>query len=50
MIYLPLECTHSVGWGHVSDRSRAGGCNGHLVKPVTLADIERLLGAVSFRS
>ncbi|QJW98261.1 response regulator [Frigoriglobus tundricola] len=39
------------GWGQDSDRdrSRAAGCNGHLVKPVTLADIERLIGEVSFQ-
>jgi CheY-like chemotaxis protein len=33
------------GWGQENDRerSRDAGCDGHLVKPVNLADIERLL-------
>jgi PAS domain S-box-containing protein len=33
------------GWGQDNDRerSRAAGCDGHLVKPVTLADLEQLL-------
>lgn len=33
------------GWGQEGDRaeSRAAGCNGHLVKPVNLKDIEQLL-------
>jgi CheY-like chemotaxis protein len=36
------------GWGQDSDRerSRAAGCNSHLVKPVALADLERVLRAV----
>jgi len=33
------------GWGQEADRqqSRAAGCDGHLVKPVNLDDLERLL-------
>ncbi|WP_397570777.1 PAS domain-containing protein [Schlesneria sp. T3-172] len=33
------------GWGQESDReqSRQAGCNGHLVKPVNLTDLEKLL-------
>ncbi|MBN9122938.1 MAG: response regulator, partial [Planctomycetes bacterium] len=33
------------GWGQDVDheRSREAGCNGHLVKPVTLPDLERAL-------
>jgi PAS domain S-box-containing protein len=33
------------GWGQEGDRlqSRQAGCDGHLVKPVTLADLEKLL-------
>ena len=33
------------GWGQADDRtrSRAAGCDGHLVKPVSLADLEALL-------
>jgi PAS domain S-box-containing protein len=33
------------GYGQVSDRtqSKAAGCDGHLVKPVTLADLQKLL-------
>jgi CheY-like chemotaxis protein len=33
------------GWGQVSDRaqSRQAGCDGHLVKPVNLPDLEKLL-------
>jgi CheY-like chemotaxis protein len=32
-------------WGKEGDKllSREAGCNGHLVKPVTLPDLERLL-------
>jgi len=34
------------GWGQEGDRerSRGAGCDGHLVKPVSLHDLERLLG------
>jgi CheY-like chemotaxis protein len=34
------------GWGQDGDRerSREAGCDGHLVKPVNLTDLERLLG------
>ena len=34
------------GWGQDGDRarSREAGCNGHLVKPVNLQDLEKLLG------
>ncbi len=33
------------GWGQDSDRARSheAGCNGHLVKPVNLAELEKLL-------
>jgi PAS domain S-box-containing protein len=33
------------GWGQAGDRaqSRAAGCDGHLVKPVSLPDLERVL-------
>ena len=33
------------GWGqeHDRERSREAGCNGHLVKPVDMSDLERLL-------
>jgi CheY-like chemotaxis protein len=33
------------GWGQEGDRaqSKAAGCNGHVVKPVALPDLERLL-------
>jgi PAS domain S-box-containing protein len=35
------------GWGQGGDkaRSREAGCDGHLVKPVDISDLERLLGA-----
>ena len=34
------------GWGQAGDkeRSRAAGCDGHLVKPVDIDDLEKLLG------
>jgi len=34
------------GWGQDGDRaqSKAAGCDGHLVKPVSLNDLERILG------
>jgi signal transduction histidine kinase/ActR/RegA family two-component response regulator len=37
------------GWGQVEDRakSRAAGCDGHLVKPVRLPDLETLLAELS---
>lgn len=33
------------GWGQQSDRelSRAAGCNGHLVKPVAMTDLQKLI-------
>jgi CheY-like chemotaxis protein len=33
------------GWGQENDRerSREAGCDGHLVKPVNLPDLEKLL-------
>lgn len=36
------------GWGQENDRqrSRAAGCNGHLVKPVNLPDLEKMLAEV----
>ena len=35
------------GWGQEGDkeRSREAGCDGHLVKPVDLDDLAKLLGA-----
>ncbi len=37
------------GWGQDGDRllSREAGCDGHLVKPVNLADLEKLLTALT---
>lgn len=37
------------GWGQVGDReqSRQAGCDGHLVKPVLLADLEALLAELA---
>jgi PAS domain S-box-containing protein len=37
------------GWGQESDRarSRAAGCDGHLVKPVSLSDLDKLLKRLS---
>ena len=34
------------GWGQEGDkeRSREAGCDGHLVKPVNLPDLEKMLG------
>jgi PAS domain S-box-containing protein len=36
------------GWGQDADRarSREAGCDGHLVKPVSLPDLERVLGGL----
>jgi CheY-like chemotaxis protein len=36
------------GWGQDADRvrTREAGCDGHLVKPVSLPDLERVLGAL----
>lgn len=36
------------GWGHEMDRARSqeAGCNGHLVKPVSLPDLQRMLASV----
>ena len=36
------------GWGQEGDkeRSREAGCDGHLVKPVNLADLQKLLADV----
>lgn len=36
------------GWGHELDRARSqeAGCNGHLVKPVSLPDLQRMLSSV----
>ncbi len=33
------------GWGQEGDRlqSRAAGCDGHLVKPIDLVDLQKLL-------
>ena len=37
------------GWGQEGDRvqSREAGCDGHLVKPVDLADLENLLAKLT---
>jgi CheY-like chemotaxis protein len=37
------------GWGQEGDRvqSREAGCNGHLVKPINFADLEKLLGELA---
>ena len=37
------------GWGQDGDRERSSeaGCDGHLVKPVSLADLEKLLAEVA---
>ena len=37
------------GWGQDGDRllSREAGCDGHLVKPVNLRDLEKLLAALT---
>ena len=36
------------GWGQDGDRerSREAGCDGHLVKPVSLADLTRLMAGL----
>ena len=40
------------GWGQDGDRlqSREAGCDGHLVKPVALVDLERVLAEFSGES
>ena len=40
------------GWGQASDRerSREAGCDGHLVKPVHLADLKRQLAEIPARA
>jgi CheY-like chemotaxis protein len=37
------------GWGQEVDRARSkeAGCDGHLVKPVNLPDLERLLNELT---
>jgi CheY-like chemotaxis protein len=37
------------GWGQDADRERTheAGCNGHLVKPVSMSDLQRVLAEVS---
>ena len=37
------------GWGQVGDRvqSKEAGCDGHLVKPVSLSDLEKVLADLS---
>ena len=34
------------GWGQESDRerSREAGCDGHLVKPISLNELDKVLG------
>jgi CheY-like chemotaxis protein len=36
------------GWGHETDRerSRSAGCDGHLVKPVNLTDLKKMIADV----
>ncbi len=36
------------GWGQEDDKARSleAGCNGHLVKPVDVAELEKLLASV----
>ena len=40
------------GWGQEGDRerSRQAGCDGHLVKPVGLADLQKILGELAGES
>jgi PAS domain S-box-containing protein len=40
------------GWGQEEDRarSREAGCDGHLVKPIHLPDLEKLLGELATRT
>jgi PAS domain S-box-containing protein len=40
------------GWGQEGDRarSREAGCDGHLVKPIHLPDLEKLLGELATRT
>lgn len=40
------------GWGQESDRalSKEAGCDGHLVKPVSLADLEKMIDSVTGKS
>jgi CheY-like chemotaxis protein len=40
------------GWGQEGDRlqSREAGCDGHLVKPVSLPDLEKLLAELTGRT
>jgi CheY-like chemotaxis protein len=39
------------GWGHEGDRalSKEAGCDGHLVKPVNLPDLEKLMAQLTDR-
>jgi CheY-like chemotaxis protein len=41
----PVTIIALTGWGQEDDkeRSREAGCDGHLVKPVNLPDLEKLL-------
>jgi len=45
----PATIIALTGWGQQADRqlSKAAGCDGHLVKPVGLADLEQLLGQLA---
>ncbi len=45
----PATIIALTGWGQKADRelSKAAGCDGHLVKPVGLAELEQLLGELA---
>lgn len=47
----PAAIIALTGWGQQADRelSRAAGCDGHLVKPVGLAELEQLLFEIASR-
>jgi PAS domain S-box-containing protein len=44
----PMVVIALTGWGQQGDKARAqeAGCNGHLVKPVNLSDLEKLLAEI----
>jgi PAS domain S-box-containing protein len=46
---LSVKIIALTGWGQEGDRhrSREAGCNGHLVKPVSLGDLQKLLAEVA---
>jgi CheY-like chemotaxis protein len=45
----PVTIVALTGWGQEGDRaqSKAAGCDGHLVKPVGLADLQNVLGELA---